>query len=408
MASTYMDVAAGSAALKVYYDNQKLNWLVYKNFPFLALVPKNENMRGAFYPVPVLFATSQSANANFQNAQSNQVPAQLVQFQMTRKSHYALFSVTNEAMLASEGDAAAFMSLLTTAVDGGIRDATLALASMAFRAGTGSIGQISSISAGVVTLVNIVDAHNFEVGKVIAANATDGGATPRAAVGYVINVDRIAGTVTVSATAQGGSAGSPTGWTANDFLLVSGNNNALISGVLAWCPTSAPSSTDNFYGVNRSQDTRLRGLPLTTNQATEEALVDSAVKLAEFGSTPDYVFLPFPSYSGLQKALSARIQYLDIQAEDAEIAFRSILIQGPTGPIRVIADRFVPQATAFMVDLATWKLGSINKAPHILEYRDTHQLLRIVNADAMEGRVGLYGNLWTNAPVFNSNIALSQ
>ena len=48
MASTFMDVASGAAILKTYYTNeQRLNWLVYKNFPAMALVKKNQEMKGS-------------------------------------------------------------------------------------------------------------------------------------------------------------------------------------------------------------------------------------------------------------------------------------------------------------------------------------------------------------------------
>ena len=73
----------------------------------------------------------------------------------------------------------------------------------------------------------------MEVNQVLQANATDGG-TPRAALGYVIARNVVAGTITVSATTWGGAAGSPTNWTGGDYLLVQGDNNATISGLQAW------------------------------------------------------------------------------------------------------------------------------------------------------------------------------
>jgi hypothetical protein len=77
---------------------------------------------------------------------------------------------------------------------------------------------------------------------VLQANATDGGASPRAALGYVIAVDRIASTVTVASSGFGGGSDSDelASW-ASDFLVVQGDNNMKVSGLPAWLLSSAPS-----------------------------------------------------------------------------------------------------------------------------------------------------------------------
>jgi len=415
MASTFMDVASGAAILKTYYTNeQRLNWLIFKNFPALALVKKNQEMKGSIYPVPVLYATSQGASSSFANAQTNQTPAASVVYQMTRKSDYSLFSVTNEAYLASEGSAAAFVSLLTTAADGGLRTATMRLSSHMFRSGTGSIGQIATggITAGVITLTNIADLNQFEVGQTLQANSTDGGATPRAALGFVIAVDRspVGGTLTVSATAQGGAAGSPAGWAAADFLLVQGDNNACVSGMDAWFPTTAPGTSDSFYGVNRSTDSRLSGYRFNaTSQSLEEGILEAAIRTGEQGAASSHCFMPFTSYAGLQKSLASRLFWEDITSEeDASIGFRAIVIQDPVGKIYVLADRYMQASRAFLLDLETCRMGSIGRAPRVLEYADGLSTLRINNADALEGRCGMYGNFYSTAPIFNASIQISQ
>lgn len=414
MASSFMDVASGAAILKTFYTNeQRLNWLCYRVFPLLALMKKNTEMRGSSYPVPVLYATSQGASASFATAQTNQTPAASVVFQMTRKSDYSIYSVTNEAFLASEGTAAAFVSLLTTAADGAFRTSSMRLATSAYLSGTGSIGQISSITAGgVITLTNISDLNRFEVGQTLQTNASDGGATPRAALGFVVAVDRspVGGTVTVSAAAQGGAPGQPSLWVANDFLLVQGDNNARPSGMLGWLPAVSPGSADSYYGVNRSVDSRLSGYRFSaSSQSLEEGILEAAIRTAEQGGAPSHAFMPFTSYAGLQKSLSSRIQYVELKDEDdARIGFEAIKISGPRGPLHLLADQYTPAATVFLLDLETWRLGSIGHAPRVLEYTDGVSQLRINNQDALEGRVGLYGNYWTNYPIANANVAVSQ
>lgn len=242
-----------------------------------------------------------------------------------------------------------------------------------------------------------------------------------AASGYVIAVNRTAGTVTVSAT-QGGSAGTPTSWsTSFPNIGVEGDvafgaltvqtSFKKISGLGAWIPVTAPASGDNFWGVDRSVDvTRLAGVRYNGSAETiEEALIDGASLVAREGGQPDMCFINFASYAALEKALGAKVQYVDVKHDEADIAFAGIRIHAPYGPITVIPDRSCPGSTAYLLQMDVWKLRSLNKAPHILTYgMEGLEALRVSNADAMEVRLGFYGNLVCRAPGFNCVVQLSQ
>src|SRR5271166_3798300 len=262
MASGYLDLTAMNAALKELYDGQVVENLVYADNPFLAMVKKNTDFGGKYKPIPIITGVSQGRSSTFANAQGNQSAVQIESFLLTRASDYSIATVDNQTMLASRTDKMAFLEGSKLVIDGAIRSITNSLASALFRSGTGSLSQIGTpnIASGVITLSNPQDVVQFEINMVLQANATDGG-TPRAALGYVIAVDRSNGLITVSASSLGGPAGSPTGWTTNDFLLVQGDNNVKIKGLAAWLPSASPSTSDNFFGVNRSVDTvRLAGV----------------------------------------------------------------------------------------------------------------------------------------------------
>ena len=59
------DLGAANAALKELYDDQKIANLVYKNNPFLAMVPKMEEFGGKYMPIPLIVNTSQGRSATF-------------------------------------------------------------------------------------------------------------------------------------------------------------------------------------------------------------------------------------------------------------------------------------------------------------------------------------------------------
>lgn len=404
--SQILDSSAMNAALKELYDNQTIENLVYNDNPFLAMVRKNTDFGGKYKPVPIITGASQSRSSSFSNAQANQSPVQIESFFLTRASDYSIAQIDNQTMLASRTDKMSFLEGSKVLIDGAISSITLSLSSALFRSGTGSIGQISSITAGAIVLSDVNSVVQFEVNMVLQASATDGG-TPRAALGYVVSVDRSAGTMVVS-TSYGGAPGSPALWVANDYLLVQGDSNAKVKGLLAWLPTVAPTSSDNFFGVNRSVDsTRLAGVRYNgASQPIEEALIDASSLLAREGGKPDVCIMSFASYAALEKSMGAKVQYIDLKAEVNDISFRGIEINGANSRIKCFPDRSCPSRQAFLLTMKSWCLESLGDAPQILRYGDGLEMLRVYNADAGEVRIAYYANLSCNAPGWNANVQL--
>lgn len=403
----YFDLAAGDAALKEHYDNQKVENMAYDDNPGLAIVPKKTDTTGKYWPVPVIYETSQGSSNSFAIAQANQSPGLLAEFMVTLRSDYSIATLTNQAMEASADNAGAFLDFATLFVDLAIQSAANRFSTALFRAGTGSRGGISAINAGVITLTNAADVTQFGIGQVLQASSTDGGA-PRAALGYVLSRNVMAGTITVSAVAPGGPAGSPALWAANDFLLTQGDSNTSISGFASWLPATPPGPFDNHYGVNRSVDSRLYGLAYNgAQQPVEEAIIDAALLVRREKGKPKHLLYNYGTEAALIKAMGTRREYTDWESADGEIGFRGVKIQGPAGPIECFADRNCQAATGFLLQLPTWKILSLGPVPKILRYGDGLEMLRLANADASEVRVGDYANLSTNAPGWNSQIAFS-
>lgn len=406
--SQILDASAMNAALKELYDNQTIENLVYNDNPFLAMLQKRTDFGGKYKPVPIITGASQSRSSSFSNAQNNQSPVQIESFFLTRASDYSIAQIDNQTMLASRTDKMSFLEGSKVLIDGAISSITLSLASALFRSGTGSIGNIGSISTGVITLSDPNSVVQFEVNMVLQANATDGG-TPRAALGYVVAVDRSAGLVTVS-TSYGGAAASPSLWAPNDFLLVQGDNNAKIKGLAAWIPSVAPSSSDNFFGVNRSVDsTRLAGVRYDGSaQPIEEALIDASSLLAREGGKPDVCIMSFSSYAALEKSLGAKVVYIDLKAPTNDISFRGIEINGANSRIKCFPDRSMVSKAAYLLTMKSWCLESLGDAPQILRYGDGLEMLRVYNADSGEVRVAYYAQLSCNAPGWNAYVSLQS
>ena len=402
-----LDLTSFQPVLKQHYTNDRVENMVYKDNPLLAMLPKYEQFGGENLKLPIKYGIPQGRSATFSTAQSNKTNSQYKAFLLTRSKDYSLASIDNETIDASKGNSNAFLEAATTEIDGAIESASRALAIDLYGNGSGSRGQTTStggpFTGTSLQLESIEDITNFEVGMEIVFSTAEGGGSVKSGSVTVNGVDRDSGVLTVDAmTAIDGG----TGVAASDFIFQEGDYDLKISGLRAWLPNSAPTPADNFFGVNRSSDaTRLAGIRFDgSSLPIEEALVDAAARVAREGGRPDYCFMSYGKFSELEKALGAKVQYIDKHI-NPEIGFRGIKIHGPRGAITVIPDQNCPQDKAFMLSMSYWKLYSLGKCPKILD-SDGLRMLRESNADAVEVRVGYYAQLGCRAPGFNANISL--
>jgi hypothetical protein len=399
-----LDMTSFAGALKEHYAGQVVQNMVYKNNPWLAMVSKYEKFGGKNYPLPLIYGNPMGRAATFATAQANKTASKIVEFLLTRKQDYALASISNEVLEASMGNANAFMEAATCEIDGAINAAARSLAISMFGTGSGTIGSIASSSFGVttITLNNVNDITNFEVGMVLKAATTEAATTLRSGSVTIAGVDRDAGTLTATANWSTGIAAIAQ----NDYLVVEGDATNKIKGLQAWLPYVAPTGGDNFFGVDRSVDpSRLAGIRQDgSSKPIEEALIDVSARLGREGGSPDTCFLDFSQYANLEKALGSKVQYINEKV--ADIGFAGLQIQGPKGVIKVFADQNCPSGYGFVLTKDTWKLYSLGAAPKILD-SDGMKMLREASADSVEVRVGYYAQLGCNAPGYNAIVKLS-
>lgn len=399
------DQTAANFALKELFPKDRVENLIYSERPFLALVPKDTKFLGESMKLPVIYGSSQGAGTDLATAQSNLYSAKGKAFILTRKRDYVVERIERETLLAGALDIGAFLPTAEILMESVISTASKRLSAGLYRSGTGSIGAIATggITTGVITLASAGDVVQFSIGQTLQAASTDGG-TPRAALGYVISVDRDAGTVTVASSGQGGAAASPSGWAAGDYLLVQSDSNGRMSGLLAWLPDTAPTSTDSFYGVNRFDDvTRLAGIRYNgASQSVRECATGALIRVGREEGRPDIALTNFETFGALENELGAKVVY-DPMKGPADIMFNALRFTGPKGTVKVIPDADCPARKMFFLQSNVWKFASLGKAPAIDDELDGNQWLRVYNADQGELRCITYGNLGCRAPGWNVN-----
>jgi hypothetical protein len=424
MSATYANGTNQIAALKeLYKDNQDyLKDLVYKENPWLAMVPKDESidgMAGKYVPVPIIFGDPQGRSNSFTNAQNNQTPTSIDSFFVTIVQDYQLVTITNLFMEQTATNAGAFIDGVKLQMDAAFRNITNNLAFSLFNDGTGARGRIGAYSntgaALTITLSNSSDIVQFEKGMTLVSSTTRGGA-PSSDTAVVNTVNRQTGAMTLTCSNSSPDAK----WAVNSYLAVDGDvpsagttsiaTALCLAGMGAWIPSSDPSPSENFFGVDRSVDpTRLGGIRYDASSVTiEEGITNAMSFVNREGGRPDLCILDFASFSSLINSLGAKVQYVQVQHGEVDVAFSGVNFISAYGPVTVLADRNCPPQTAYLLRRDTWKLRSLGKVPKILTYgMEGLEGLRVGTADALEIRIAYYAQLVCSAPGWNARISLS-
>ncbi len=412
--------------LKELYDDQKVQWLTYKDNPTLAMMHKEEKFPGKFFPNPVVYSLSSGgASATFANASNNQSSPLVAEFLVTRVSDFSLATIDGQLLAAAQTDPGAFIDGSELMIDAAFQVAVNRIASAQFRNGAGTIGQISTVTliAGMsylVTLTNPDDAIQFEINQILlAVQNVDGSGTAPTDTAQITAVDRNAGTLTVTSATN-----IATDWPTLYFLAIQGdlptltNNNfqpngstttnslLKLAGFAAWLPQTTPPTNDSFFGVNRSLDPqRLAGVSFNgTALSLEEAVLQGTGRIAMQGGRVDTGISSYATYTAFITSLGSKVQYIDEKI--GEIGFRGVQVNGANTVMSVFPDRSCPDGVIEALEMDSWVLRSQNPAPHILKYMDEIEILRVPGVDAAELRIGGYFNQYTKKPGHNGTITV--
>lgn len=432
IAAQYANSANQIAALKelVVDDKDYMKNIVYSKNPWMAMIPKNESpdgFAGKYIPVPLEYGNPQGRSHTFSNAQNQQTASDVVSYFVYAVQDYQLITITNLLMEQTKSNAGAFVDEASRTLDNGFRNLSNNMAFETFAGGTASRGTISAAGTSVsgttlsFVLANPQTVVQFEVGMTLQGSATDGGAAITGSgstvlAAQIVTVNRGTGAITAQVVQDTYSSS----WPAGTYLQVYGDigiggagtiaGMLGLSGLAAWVPSVDPTSTDNFWGVNRYADvTRLGGLRYNATSFSIAEGITNALALANReGAAPDLIILDFLSYSSLINELGAKVQYVQLEHDEVEVSFEAIHFHSAYGKIPVMADRSCQAQTAWCLTIDTWKMRTLGKAPHILTYgMEGLEGLRVGTADALEVRLAYYGNDINSAPGYNMNVQLS-
>jgi len=394
------NLTRASAVLKERYPEGEVQRLTFKNRPFYAMVSKREDFNGELMKVPQQYGNPQNRSTKFSQAKAGTSSSSYAAFKIERVKNYSFASIDNETLLATEGNDGAFLEAMESEMNGAYEALANDLGQTIIGDGTHAIGQIGSVTAGVITLSSEHDVVNFEVGMSLDFHDTLTGTTVRAGSAIVTAVDRENYQVTYS--------GSVTGIAAADYIFPAGDKNSALSGLGAWVPYGSTRATklgSAFWGVTRTTDsTRLGGwykdystLPI------EEALSKFVALLGREGADPDVIMLNPMDWDELKRSLGSKVQYVNKMI--AQVGFQGIQIVGYNGVVEVYADRNIPYGYAAVLQMNTWELASLGPAIRTFD-SDGLLMLRSQTSDGVDIQINSYAQLKCNAVGYNGWVKL--
>lgn len=403
--------------LKEYYTSYRVFNMVLRNNKLLAIMPKNTDVSGETYDVPIIYGDTPGASSTFARALANKGNMLSDKFQVAIRDDYALASISRKLIKATRGDRGAFLKASMPIMNAAINACRRSLAIAAHLDGSGARAQIHAIndtgSNGIITLGNSTDgavrhhAVRFQKGDRLNFATTKTGSAIISGSGQdyleVTSVDRSAGTLTVSgkttAVFSGGSALAQ-----DDYIYRDGDYDAVIHGLDAYVPATTPS--DTLMGVDRSADPDwLGGVRFSaTGSNVLDGLIDAQSEVSTVGDgEPDHALIHPSVWRALLKEVGAKVEF-DSYSVNETLSFKGLTIQGDGGELRVMPDRYREYASGKLIQLDTWELVSYGGFPEVFDEDIKGNSLRESSADNLELRVGGYGNTACHAPGYNGHV----
>lgn len=409
--------------LKYLYTSRELQNAVYTKNPLWAMMPKQGGFTGRSMVHAITYQNSNARNAQFATAQSlagingaanNGVSSSTaatdsgfnvdVNFTLPRVSNYAMYSLSQELILAGKGDNATFVNAVTQNIDGTLQTLRNDFGRDIYGNASGALAQVTNVSSLTFTVGEAITQIERGMALVCASSATAAIRGTTSAVPMIVtSVNRSAGTFTVDANTDSCAT--------NDYIWIAGDrptsaittiaSRRKILGLDAWNPITAPSPSENFLGVDRSVDvTRLSGHRLDISALQpEEGYITALAAMAREDADPSHIFTSFTDEKNLKLALGSRVECE--YAQVGEVGFESMKIRGPQGMVKIFADRNAPVGYARLLQMDTWAVKYLGDLVNKGDAGNDGGLAREILADRFEGRFSFYGNVLCFKPSAN-------
>lgn len=315
----------------------------------------------------------------------------------TRTFVYGFARLTGEVIKATRSNVGSIEKAVKDTNNQTIQTIKDRLALWLYGDGSGVIGRRSSLNTNTITLASADDAKNFQKGQYLQFSATQTGGSIKTGQCQVTKVTygRTSSTITVD------DISLISGHANDDYIYNASDYDAVPTGLGGWIPTSDPSASDSFFGVNRSSDNlRLAGHRLdgTGYASVKEVAQDLANGMGRLSaSRGEKAGMVHPTVFGeLEKQLETKA--VRDPSNKATFGYRFIEQTSTCGDIRWYPDPDCPTHRMWILDPSDIFILSLGRAPHVMD-EDGMTLRKVSGADTWQTEWRFMGEFGVRNPV---------
>jgi hypothetical protein len=414
-----LDLTAFDPMVKEHYSPFEVARMAMQRNKATGMLQKSQKkmVGGREWVQPIMTALPGGGSSSFSVAVTNATNnvSSYKNFNVTRKSHYRIAKVDNQAIEATiTGDEDAFESAFDE-FDNGLEAEGNYINFRFFRTTAGEVGQIDGLSNVATPNITFLDRSavwGIRAGEVLQASATIGSAL-RAGTVTILSVTRTTGLIVLTGNMTAGIAAAVN----TDFLYLNGDGQNAGTGLAAsglgdWVPAVAPTAT-LFYNVDRTTESDYLGgmrIDGTAGASLANLLVDGVAAVDNIGGDPDTIWMNPFTFGTLAKQLEGKWVITSAVGYDgkkvAGIGYSGFKVNLNGHDLTIYTDRCCLVKAVWVLTWATFCMFSAGPAPNFLQKR-AGSIIKVSEAnDGYEARIGEYFNFSCKAPGYNCIITL--
>ena len=401
--------------LKELWEDEVEDYM-YQDKPWYAMIPKDTSWSGLKLHVTCKYANGASTSSKFSVAKNKKRAAKFAAMEVETADLFTLWSIDNKLKTLTRDQKGSLVRIVNDATEDAMKKFKRRTTFQLWRNGGGAIAKLATGTTGTtLKFDNRNDVRNLDIGDPLEFSNDDGrgGAGVLEGVLTVTEIDEDNGEVTVDANIS-----TITGLGVGDYVFHEGDysdDDHVIKGVPAYVCLEEPGSGSEpaaIWGMTRTTfPTRLGGHRFTpsANLIVIEAIKEALTKRARREMKTSHIFCSPEIFNEVEMSLEGQRRYADTKI--GNVGFTGIKFTRQNGgECELYADADIPlgpsgEELVFFLNKDSWVFHTAEEWPMWLT-GDGKKMLVEENSNAIEGRIGGYGNSYTRAAGQNGVLLL--
>jgi hypothetical protein len=379
---------------KTIYHNRDLTNQAKRRTAAYDMVAKYDDFDGAELVFPFNYNLPVGVSPVFSLAQASPSASGFDKWTMsTRKTLYGFLTIDAQAMKAARKDIGAFLRVRQKETNEILSYMKMVLGGHGFWGdGAGDMARVVSKTGtdpSTQIVVAAIDVIKFHLNQRLVFNATRTGSagTLKASVYKVTGINRVTGAIDIVRQSGSGAGTDPA---ALDYVYLEGAYDAMPLGVSAFIPASDPGTGGvpaTLLGMTRTDDPVMKAGWRGTWQGSIEESAKYLVSIMGqyFDRFNSALWLSDYNWFRLEQELTAQgRKVIDARATQV-FGSPALALLTPGGEIPVVADSYLDNSAAFLLDMSAIEVHHLDNLIHIVD-DDGLGLVRQAADDGVEIR----------------------